>query len=79
MGKQSGCEDTQAYTGKGLYYTNRGFPLHVALDSRTKTRGVIICEQVKALDIVARNAMFFEKVPQDILDEVIDIVVSFVE
>lgn len=59
--------------------TSRGFPLHVALDDRTKTSGVIMCEQVKALDTVARNASFFEKVPQEILNEVVDIVVSFLE
>jgi mRNA interferase MazF len=59
--------------------TNRGFPLHVALDNRTKTSGVIMCEKVKALDIGARNVSFFERVPQDILDEVIDIVISFLE
>jgi mRNA interferase MazF len=58
---------------------SRGFPLHVALDERTKTNGVIMCEQVKALDMVARNASFLEKLPQDILDEVIDIVISFIE
>lgn len=58
---------------------NRGFPLHVSLDDRTKTRGVIMCEQVKSLDLHARNATFFERVPQDILAGVVDIVVSFVE
>ena len=36
--------------------TNKGFPLHVPLDKRTKTTGVIMCEQVKSLDITARNA-----------------------
>jgi len=59
--------------------TNRAFPLHVALDSRTTTSGVIMCEQVKSLDVIARNATFFERVPQDILREVVDIIVSFVE
>jgi len=57
--------------------TDRGFPLHVTLDNLTKTSGVIMCEQVKALDIVARNASFSERVSQEILDEVVDIVVSF--
>ncbi|MBC7075936.1 MAG: type II toxin-antitoxin system PemK/MazF family toxin [Syntrophomonadaceae bacterium] len=59
--------------------TDRGFPLHVPLDKRTKTTGVVMCEQVKSLDISARNAIFLEKVPADILEEVIDIFVSFVE
>lgn len=59
--------------------TNRGFPLHVPLDGRTKTKGVIMCEQIKSLDIAARNASFIEKAPGDILDEVVDILIGFVE
>ncbi len=41
--------------------------------------GVIMCEQVKSLDIIARNVVFFEKVPKDLFEEVIDIIISFVE
>jgi mRNA interferase MazF len=59
--------------------TNKKFPLHLELDSRTKTTGVIMCEQVKALDIKARNASFYEKVPQDILEKVFDILLGFIE
>lgn len=59
--------------------TNRNFPLHVELNKGTKTTGVIMCEQVKALDIYARNASFYEKVPKQILEEVVDILIGFVE
>ena len=59
--------------------TNRGFPLHVLLDDRTTTSGVIMCEQIKSLDIIARKASFKEKLPEDILNEVIDIVMGFTE
>jgi len=59
--------------------TDRNFPLHVKLDERTKTTGVIMCEQIKALDIYARNVSFCEKVPRDILEEVIDIIIGCVE
>ena len=59
--------------------TNRGFPLHVQLDERTKTSGVIMCEQVKSLNISARNASFIEKAPKDILEEVTDILIGFVQ
>lgn len=59
--------------------TNRAFPLHVQLDNRTTTTGVIMCEQVKALDISARNAAFKEKVPADIIEEVVDIIYGFIE
>ncbi len=59
--------------------TNRRFPLHVPLDERTKTTGVIMCEQAKSLDIAARNASFLEKAPKDILEEVVDILIGFVD
>jgi mRNA interferase MazF len=59
--------------------TNRDFPLHVVLDDRTTTTGVIMCEQVKALDMMARNATFKEKSPQDIIEEVVDIIYGFIE
>ena len=59
--------------------TDRGFPLHVQLDERSKISGVIMCEQIKSLDITARNASFAGKVPPDILAEVADIVIGFVE
>jgi mRNA interferase MazF len=59
--------------------TNKGFPLHVALDNRTETTGVIICEQVKALDVLASSISFREKAPKDIVEEVVDIIISFVE
>lgn len=59
--------------------TNRGFPLHVSLDNRTRTTGVIMCDQVKSLDVSARGSAFVEKVPEDILNEVIDIIISSVE
>lgn len=59
--------------------TDRRFPLHVPLDDRTETTGVILCEQLKALDIKVREAVFSERIPNDILEEVIDIVIGSVE
>ena len=59
--------------------TISGFPMHVALDDRTITRGEIMCEQVKSLDLIARRAEYEEFVPDDILDEVIDLICSFIE
>ena len=38
-----------------------------------------MCDQVKLLDINMRKAEFVEKVSEDILEEVIDIIVGFVE
>lgn len=54
--------------------TVRGFPTHVSLDSRTSTRGAVLCEQVKALDLSAKRAESIEKAPPDIVKEVLDII-----
>jgi len=59
--------------------TNKGFPLHVQLDERTHTTGVIMCDQSKTLDITARGAVFKEQVPEDIIEEVVDILIGIIE
>lgn len=53
------------------------FPLHVLLDERTKTDGSVMCEQVKSLDLTARNMVFVEKIPCDLLEEVLDRIALF--
>jgi len=59
--------------------TDKGVPIHVKLDKRTQTSGVIMCDQAKILDLAQRNAEFIEKAPPDIIFEVVDIVSGFVE
>ncbi|GHV15419.1 mRNA-degrading endonuclease [Spirochaetia bacterium] len=61
--------------------TNRDkdHPFHVKLDNRTKTAGVILCDQVRTLDINARNFEYIENVTDDILLDVLDIVNGFIE
>ncbi|MDR2569196.1 MAG: type II toxin-antitoxin system PemK/MazF family toxin [Oscillospiraceae bacterium] len=59
--------------------TISGFPMHVALDERTRTSGEILCEQVKCLDISVRDAVYEEFVQDDIMDEVIDLICSFID
>ena len=60
--------------------TNRltPFPLHIPLDDRTKTKGVIMCEQVKSLDLNARHAEFLESLPDDLLHDVLERVALFI-
>lgn len=59
--------------------TNNHFPLHVPLDDRVITTGVVLCEHVKALDVTARDVTFIEKLPEDILQTVIHIIFSEIE
>ncbi|MCL2420689.1 MAG: type II toxin-antitoxin system PemK/MazF family toxin [Defluviitaleaceae bacterium] len=59
--------------------TDRNIPIQIRLDDRTKTSGVVMTDQVKALDLTKRNAEFVEQVPNDLLDEICDIVSGFTE
>jgi mRNA interferase MazF len=59
--------------------TDKGHPFHVKLDNRTKTTGVILCDQARMSDIKARKYEHIEKIPYDILVEVLDILKGFVE
>lgn len=59
--------------------TDNKFPLHIPLMGKTKTTGVILCEHVKTLDLNAREYTFIEKLPKDLLEEVIAVVFSQIE
>ena len=59
--------------------TDKNFPLHVKLDNRTKTTGVILCERVRSLDIKSRTYNFIETIPKDILESVINKVFAEIE
>ena len=57
--------------------TNYHHPFHLLLNDKIKAHGSILCEQLKALDLTKRNAEYIENVPEEILDEVLDIIKGF--
>lgn len=59
--------------------TDNHFPLHIPLDERTKTTGVVLCEHIKALDLNSRTFQIVEALPEDILEKVINVVYSEIE
>ena len=59
--------------------TDNNFPLHVRLDERTETSGVILCEHVKTLDLKARGFKYVEKLPTDIFSKVVDVLYAQIE
>lgn len=59
--------------------TNNHFPLHIPLDNRTKTTGVILCEHIRALDLKSRTYQEIEQLPNDLLQKAIDIIYSEIE
>jgi mRNA interferase MazF len=62
-------------------FTNndKNHPFHIKLDKSTKTTGIILCDQARTLDISARNFEYIEKINDEILFDVIDIINGFVE
>lgn len=59
--------------------TNNRFPLHIPLDGRTQTTGVILCEHIRSLDLNSRPFKVVEQLPPDILEKVIDILYAEIE
>jgi len=59
--------------------TDKNHAFHIRLDGNTKTAGVVLCDQVRALDLTARNASYLESVSDEVINEAIDLICSFVE
>jgi mRNA interferase MazF len=49
----------------------KGWPFEVVLPASLQTYGVILVDQLKAIDCQARNAHFVEKVSAVVIDEVL--------
>ena len=52
----------------------KSYPLEVELDERTQTQGVVLCFQIRTVDLNARPSRFVEKLPDDLLETCIDYV-----
>ena len=59
--------------------TNNKYPLHIPLDERTTTTGVVLCEQLRSMDLTARQYLYVEQMRDDILKRIINTVISEVE
>ena len=57
--------------------TSNKFPLHIPLDNRMKTTGVILTEHMKCLDVISRNIQFMERMPEDLLEKTLAYVKAF--
>ena len=74
------------YNGKTMFRvvvpissTDRDFALYVPLDDRTKIQGKILADQMRTVDIFVRKAKKIERIPDDILDNVLEILQATVE
>lgn len=57
-------------TNGGSFARGRGFAVPL-IGAGTMTTGVVLCHQLRALDLKARNARFVERVPDVVIDEVL--------
>ena len=62
-----------------ITHTDKNHPFHVRLNEDTKTSGVILCDQIKTLDIVARDYEYIEKAPRTIILEALNAINNFME
>ena len=68
------CPITQG----GNFARHAGFAVSLS-GSGTRTQGVILCNQLRTLDLQARKAKFVEKAPQFVIDEMIARVMTLLE
>ncbi len=54
--------------------TNNKFPLHVPLDERTNTTGVVLCEHLRSMDLSVRKYQYIEQIPEDLLRRIVNII-----
>ncbi|MBQ9840568.1 MAG: type II toxin-antitoxin system PemK/MazF family toxin [Erysipelotrichaceae bacterium] len=52
----------------------KAFPTHIMLDNRTKTTGCVLCEHIRTVDMTQRSATVVERIPDDLMNKVSEIV-----
>ena len=68
------CPITQG----GDFARHAGFAVSLS-GAGTKTHGVVLCNQLRVLDLHARKGRFIERVPDFIIDEVLDKIATLIE
>jgi mRNA-degrading endonuclease toxin of MazEF toxin-antitoxin module len=75
---QLGTPIVTPITSGGDFARMRGFTVSLT-GAGTNASGVVLCHQVRALDMKARSARFSEKAPDFIVDEILAKVTSLFE
>ena len=65
-------------TQGGQFARHAGFAVSMS-GAATQTQGVVLCNQVRVLDLQSRGARFVEAVPRFIIDEVLAKVLTLIE
>ncbi|MFC0267699.1 type II toxin-antitoxin system PemK/MazF family toxin [Kushneria aurantia] len=57
-------------TTGGGFARSRGFAVSLEA-AATRTRGFVLCSQLRTLDIAARQGQYLERIPEDVMDDVL--------
>jgi mRNA interferase MazF len=49
----------------------KGWPFEVELPNQMQTHGVVLVDQIRAVDCLARRASFVEEAPPELMDEIL--------
>ena len=53
--------------------TNRNIPFHLAVPASSSLTGFVMVDQVKSIDYVTRKAKFIEKAPDELVEDVLEV------
>jgi mRNA interferase MazF len=53
--------------------TNRDIPFHLAVPALSSLTGFVMVDQVKSIDYVTRKAKFIQKAPDELVEDVLDV------
>ncbi|MFL6213844.1 MAG: type II toxin-antitoxin system PemK/MazF family toxin [Blastocatellia bacterium] len=53
--------------------TNRNIPFHLPVPPSSSLTGFVMVDQVKSIDYVARKAKFIETAPDDLVEDVLEV------
>lgn len=73
---QLGLQLVAPITSSGAFARHRGFAVEL---TSTKTQGVILCNQLRTLDIAARNGRFVERAPVVTVDDMLARIATLIE
>ena len=59
--------------------TSHPYPTWIPLEESTVTRGFVLCEQIRTIDVSARNPIFIEKLGDAVLERILAVVHSITE
>ncbi|MCL2152779.1 MAG: type II toxin-antitoxin system PemK/MazF family toxin [Oscillospiraceae bacterium] len=58
---------------------SRQYPTWVPLDNSVATRGFVLCEHIRTIDVSERNPKFIEKIGEVVLERILAVVESIIQ